>query len=150
MVSFGGALLFELLKKYNRVRRQALATGLVLLICCFLAFCYCLHVACDPQVAVEEASMWTIQLIMGALVICWVTFILSALLLWLFNGICLYGYKGDKSSQGRKKEEQTEDELKAQQEEERAIRGRARAALRTGRLTLAVSASTFLLVTIFL
>jgi hypothetical protein len=151
---FGGALLFELLERYNRVRRRALATGLVLLICCFVAFCYCLHAAWYPKAEVEQASLWTIQLIMGALVICWVALLTSALLLWLFNGICLYWQIDDKPSARAEKEgqaaEQNEEQRKKQEEEKRAVRGRARAALRTGRLTLAVSASTFLLVTIFL
>jgi hypothetical protein len=126
----GSALLFELLERYNVVRRTALTTGVVLLVLSFLAFCSCLFVASDFPSPVEQASFWTIQLIMGALVVCWVALLLSALALWLFNGICLYGKKARALRQ--------------------AERARARAALRTGRLTLSVSASVFLLATIFL
>ena len=148
---FGGALLLQLSKRYNRVRRGALATAVVLLASSFVAFCYCLHAAKDPKAPVEQASMWTIQLIMGALVICWVALILSALLLWLFSVFCIYWKERKKQpSQGKGKKEEDKHQRGEREEEEVAIRGRARAALRTGRLSLAVSASTFLLVTIFL
>jgi len=142
--------LFELLKQYDRVRRRALATGVVLLICSFVAFCYFLHAAWCPDAAVEQASLWAIQLILGGLVVCWIALLSSAILLWLFNGLCLYWCRSEKAAANGKTERETDDQRKKRIEEEQAIRGRARAALRTGRLTLAVSASTFLLVTIFL
>ncbi len=128
----GGALLCELLQRYDKVRRRALATGMALLVPSFVAFCLCLHAvfAADPEHPVEQASCWTLQLILGALIACWSAMLLSAFLLWLFHGICLYGKKARAL--------------------DNATRGRARAALRTGRLTLIVSASVFLLTTIFL
>lgn len=147
---FGGALLFELFKRYNRVRRRALATGLVLLIGAFLVFCYCLSASSNPDVAVEEASLWTIQLIMAALVICWVALTSSALLLWVVSWICIYGQKSEKQPRHQAGEAETTEQRALREQTKRAIRGRARAALRTGRLSLAASASTFLLVTIFL
>jgi hypothetical protein len=144
----GGAILSQLFKRYDRVRRSALATGLTLLFGAFLVFCYFLHFTDAPGLAVEQASLWTIQLLMGAVVLCWTALIASALLLWLFGSICVYWQKPE--TREKAKQGETDAERNARKQSEEEIRGRARAALRTGRLALATSASTFLLVTIFL
>lgn len=124
--ALGAALISTLLKRYDLVRRSAWITGMALVLAGFLAFSCSLYHARGSDRYLENASFWTIVLVMAALILCWVALLGSALLLWTFNGICLLSNMPNDQ------------------------RGRARAALRTGRLTVSVSASGFLLATIFL
>jgi hypothetical protein len=124
--ALGAALISTLLQRYELVRRSAWMTGMALVLAGFLGFCCSLYQARGRDHYLENGSFWTIVLVMAALILCWAALLSSALLLWVFNGICLLSKMPNDQ------------------------RGRAHAALRTGRLTLAVSASGFLLATIFL
>jgi len=126
----GGALLAELFLKYNTVRHRAFATGMVLLGVSLVVFCYFLHRTTDISHDIEQASFWTVQVDLAAIVLSWALFLGSVGLLWTSHLFCLYGKKARNLSEGQ--------------------RARARAALRTGRLTLAASASIFLLTTVFI
>lgn len=125
-----GSLLVELFLKYNTVRHRAFLSGMVLLGLSLIVFLVFLHRTTDICHDVEQASFWTVQVDLAALVLCWALFLSSVALLWVCNLLCLYGKKARNLPE--------------------AQRGRARAALRTGRLTLSASASIFLLTTVFI
>ena len=85
---------------------------------------YFYFLACDPHPASQAAtaSLLTIQLIFGELVVCWVACLVTELLSYPISEICLYMV----GCPGR--------------------RARVRAAHRTGRFAFAISASFFLIV----
>jgi hypothetical protein len=128
----GAALLFLLMSKYERVRRGAFLTSVVLYALSLTAFIAMLAEAARLHLTnpVEQAAFWTLQIIMLALVLSWVFFLFSGLLAWSLHALCLFEiwWRGGRN----------------------VLYARACAALRTGRLALAVSASIFMLTTVFL
>lgn len=143
----GEIILLLLMKRYESVRRGAYRTAQVLgsagalLYFGFLAFLF--HT--DILNPVEQASLWTMEVIFAALSVCWIALLVSAVGTWIVHFWCLVPLRRIwLKSRKRKKDnvEATTPEL--------AAYARARAAFRTARLTLAVSASMISLVTIFL
>jgi hypothetical protein len=126
----GGLLYMFVIKPYDNVRRGGAGVGLALFIFCFLCFLYCLKQSASYPYPIEQASFWSMQLIMTALILAWAGLLLSAFIAWLLNFEC--------------------QRVLPQDDAHHAMRARARSALRTGRLTLAVSASLFLVLTMFL
>ena len=125
----GGALLYVfVLKPYDDVRRGAARVAQGLYVLCSAAFFYCLWQASGFPYSVDQAGFWTMQILMCGVILSWLGTLLSALFAYALHFICLWNLGGSSQSE----------------------RLRARAALRTGRLTLAVSASLFLVMTIFL
>lgn len=135
----GGVILSTLLDRYELVRRSAWMTGMLMFAASFLVFAWALDEAHDTAYYLENASFWTIVVIMAALILSWVALLGSAILLWIFNGICLLPTRRPDKDGKKHFAKMPEDQ-----------RARAHAALRTGRLTLSISASVFLLATIFL
>ena len=128
----GAVLLFFLMNNYERVRRGAFATSVVLYALSLTAFIAMLAAATAMKSGrpVEQASFWTLQIIMVALLLSWVAFLFSGLMAWFMHAVCLLRIW-----------------VKNRRDPKYA---RACAAIRTGRLALAVSASIFLLTTVFL
>jgi hypothetical protein len=131
----GGYFIGRWMKRYEEVRRGAFRTFLVLYVLALAAFLWLLFGKAFSSVnPVEQASFWTIQVIMAALITCWVALLSSGVVSWVQHAICLL--------QLRRRCRRTRKPI--------AVYARACAALRTARLTLAASASLFLLITVFL
>ncbi len=126
----GGVLYLVVLKPYEQFRRGAVGVGVVLYIPSFLGYLYCLYQAPPYPNMLDQASFWSMQIIMCGLILSWLGLLASALSAWVLHFVCLSVLPKGVAA--------------------KAERVRARAALRTGRLTLAASASLFLVLTIFL
>lgn len=144
--------LWQGMKRYERVRRGAEATSLILGGIFGFAFLWILfRLSVDFPNPIEQASFWTMELIFAALSACWIVLLLTAVLTWLFNGICLYRLRRAASrADSSSKSDPTNSDRRNVAQASHAKYARARAALRTNRLALAVSTSLFLLVTVFL
>jgi hypothetical protein len=122
----GAALLAFVLNAYENVRRGAYWTGIALLVLSFFAFLYCWYRAGGDH-RLEQASLWTLELVVGACVLCWLALLATAIAGHLLGTVCRWWPYADPSTKAR-----------------------AWAAVRSGRLTLALATATFLLTTIFL
>jgi hypothetical protein len=126
------ALVTFVFKKLETVRRGALGLGVFLYVCNAMAFLYFLSKAAalrDETVrphAVAVSALWAAQLLFAELRFFWVVGLGSAIVAALLGWLCV---------------------LQARDPRRRA---RARAAIRTGRFTIAVSAAVFLVVTVAL
>ena len=140
----GELALILLMRRYESVRRGAYRTAQALGVACAILFFSFLWRLLDTPVPdpVEQASLWTMEVIFTALSICWVSMLLSALVSWFLHLWCLAPlHKSACDAQkaaGSKHTPAT------------AAYARARAAFRTARLSLAVSASLISLLTVFL
>jgi hypothetical protein len=135
--------------RYDRVREGALWTGHLLFACVFATFVWCLAASSGAHQAVyyagatiptgtitalgrvEQATLWTIQLIWVALRALWFLLCFIAIATAVLGAIAI--------------------RLQAQGKDSAAFlarRARDRAALRTGRLTLAVPAVSIMLLTV--
>ena len=132
----GYALLYKFVfKPYQDVRQGAVGVSVAVFLASFAAFLYCLVQARGVPHPIEQASFWSMQLIMVGIIFSWLGLLTSVLFAAILRQFCL----------------QTLPEEGAEQPQiARATRARARAALRTGRLTLAASASLFLVFTLFI
>lgn len=122
----GAALLAFVLDAYESVRRGAYWSGIALLVLSFAGFLYCWCRAGGDH-RLEQASLWTLELIVGACILCWLALLVTALVGHLLGTVCRWWPYADEPTKAR-----------------------AWAAVRTGRLTLALATATFLLTTIFL
>ena len=146
----GGVLLAELFQKYNRVRRRALLTGMALLVASFGVFLFFTKHVSDHAHEIQQASFWTVQIILAALILSWALMLGSAALLWCADLVCILSPATPAKATGAEIGDAKATDKKAVPPAPPDQQGRARAALRTGRLTLAASASMFLLTTVFI
>lgn len=141
----GEIALFLMMKRYESVRRGAYRTAQVLGLACaalYFSFLWPLLDTTVPDPA-EQASLWTMEVIFSALSICWVVMLVLALAIWILHFWCLAPlHKSAIRSQKQAQPGVSTPEV--------AIYARARAAFRTARLSLAISASMISLVTVFL
>jgi len=140
----GELALFLIMRRYESVRRSAFRTAQVLGLASavlFLSFLRKLLATPVPD-PVEQASLWTMEVIFAALSICWVAMLLFALVAWILHLWCLAPL--------HKAADDAEKAAGTKHTPETATYARARAAFRTARLSLAVSASLISLLTVFL
>jgi hypothetical protein len=140
----GEIALFLLMKRYESVRRGAYRTALVLGFACaavYFSFLWQLLHTNIPNPA-EQASFWAMEVIFSILSICWVVMLLLALSTWVVHVWCLRPLHKSATRSQKSQPGVSTPEL--------AMYARARAAFRTARLSLAVSASMISLVTVFL
>jgi hypothetical protein len=112
---------------YETFRNGATFTARLLLAASFAAFLLCLwlsysHAHVDADL-LETATLWTMEIIFLALTVVWIILFVSALSAFILGAVVVRRESGD-------------------------VRARARAAVRTGRLTLSLSSGAFLAVTI--
>jgi hypothetical protein len=133
------------MKRYDSVRRGAYPTALVLGIACAALYAilqYRVYRTGIP-IPVEQASFWTMEVVFSVLSLCWAAMLALAVGTWVAHLWCLAPLrKAARQSQKADKHADSTPEL--------AAYARARAAFRTARLSLAVSASMISLVTVFL
>jgi hypothetical protein len=140
----GELALLLIMRRYESVRRGAYRSAQILGLAgaiLFLSFLWKLLNTPVPD-PVEQASLWTMEVIFATLSICWAAMLLFALATWILHVWCLaplHKSAADaEKAAGMKHTPQT------------ATYARARAAFRTARLSLAVSASLISLLTVFL
>jgi hypothetical protein len=140
----GELALFLAMRRYESVRRGAYRTAQILgLACALLYFSYLYGLLRTPiPDPVEQASLWTMEVVFAALSICWVSMLVFALCTWASQAACLIPLHRAARESGQRKHHPATAQT--------AIYARARAAFRTARLSLAVSASLISLVTVFL
>jgi hypothetical protein len=132
------------MKRYDSVRRGAFRIALGLGIPCAALYFSFLSRLLDTNTPIpaEQASFWTMEVIFSALSLCWVVMLVLAVGTWFLHLWCLGPlHPASNESQKAKPEASTSQFTKY---------ARARAAFRTARLSLAVSASMISLVTVFL
>lgn len=138
-------VLLLLMKRYDSVRRGAFWSALVLGLASALlyaGFLLLLGFSATP-IPAEQASFWTMEVIFSVLSLSWAAMLLLAVGTWVAHLWCLAPlHKAAIQSQKTAESEASTPALEAY--------ARARAAFRTARLSLAVSASMISLVTIFL
>src|ERR1700728_1760268 len=141
----GEIILLLLMKRYDSVRRGAYRTAQVLGLAgavLFSSFLWRLVDAMGP-IPVEQASFWTMEVIFSVLSLCWGGMLALAVGTWIAHVWRLASLR--KASIQSQKTTQHAGSTPAV-----AAYARARAAFRTARLSLAVSASMISLVTVFL
>jgi hypothetical protein len=138
-------VLLLLMKRYDSVRRGAFATALVSGLSCALlyaGFLGLLYFSATP-IPAEQASFWTMEVIFSVLSLCWAAMLALAVGTWVAHLWCLAPlHRAAIQPQKIAEPEASTPALEAY--------ARARAAFRTARLSLAVSASMISLVTVFL
>lgn len=143
----GEIVLFLLMKRYESVRRGAYRTAQVLGLTCVVLYFSFVGLLLNTGIPnpVEQASLWTMELIFSALSFSWIALLVCALGTWIVHFWCLAPLRRTwmQSRKGKRKEDQATTAALA-------AYARARAAFRTARLSLAVSASMIALVTVFL
>ncbi|HEV2402390.1 MAG TPA: hypothetical protein VGS27_36005 [Candidatus Sulfotelmatobacter sp.] len=141
----GEIILLLLMKRYESVRRGAFGTAVFLGAACAVAFVIflvpLLHDPATPN-PVEQASLWTMEVVFYLLSLAWVLLLLCALGARILQFLCLMPLRKAATSSRKAKAEDSASRL--------AAYARACAAFRTARLSLAVSASMIALVTVFL
>ena len=138
-------VLFLLMKRYDSVRRGALRSAIVLGLACaalYASFLCRLYFSATP-IPAEQASFWTMEVIFSVLSLCWAAMLALAVGTWVAHVWCLAPLH--KAAIQSQKTAEHADGTPAV-----AAYARARAAFRTARLSLAVSASMISLVTVFL
>jgi hypothetical protein len=140
----GEIILFLLMKRYDSVRRGAYRTAQVLGVAsALLYFSLLARLVGTTPIPGEQASLWTMEIIFSILSLCWAAMLAFALGAWVVHLWCLAPLrKAAIRSAKRGQSSGCTAEL--------ATYARARAAFRTARLSLAVSASMISLVTVFL
>ena len=140
----GELTLFLIMRRYESVRRGAFRTAQVLGLAGAVLFFSFLWKLLDTPVPdpVEQASLWTMEVIFAALSSCWVAMLFFALVAWILHVWCLAPL--------HKAADHAERAAGTKHTPETATYARARAAFRTARLSLAVSASLISLLTVFL
>lgn len=126
------AVVFYVFKKYQEVRPGAFLTGFIELILVAGGFIVCLvYRGSVTPLDLRTASFWMIQYIFLAVRMAWMLFIALMVICILIEGVCRL-------------------RLRLAKTPDPGMKARARAALRTGRFAVALPATLFLLLTIFL
>lgn len=130
----GLGFLLWILSNYEDERKGVLATGIIFFAVSFVGFVFFLYraypISGEPPVVLELATLWIAQVLLGLVRFCWAVMVGCAMAASLLGGIA---WRRMKLSNPAGPEW-----------------GRARAAVRTSRLALALPAVLFLLVTLMI